>query len=193
MSTRACSHAEHMCSLSVICPCAGTAPLLHENGFWVEDAVDEFDTAEGDDDYPAYYDDDRELQFKRLAGHGDPPQSTELAALPWPQREWWKDRDRIVLLHEFVEAWPPMGHFMWETDVAERAQILWGACSGEGRFANGSLSKIGWESVEAPGMRMLASFPCCPRFLRPPMGGQLFATACQPEPAEKPGTPNTDA
>jgi hypothetical protein len=40
----------------------------------------------------------------RLEGIGTPPAEDELELLVGPQRDWWDDRDKIVLLYEFVES-----------------------------------------------------------------------------------------
>jgi hypothetical protein len=40
----------------------------------------------------------------RLEGLGAPPTEDELEHLIEPQRDWWNDRDRIVLLYEYVES-----------------------------------------------------------------------------------------
>ena len=111
---------------------------------------------------------DRPVHLRRLEGHGQPPTPDELVGLPWPQREWWNDRDRIVLLHEFVQAWPPMGHHNWEFWVMSRAMCLWNA------FRNSGTCARLWEDIPAPGYRMLTSFPCCPRYLRPLMSPALL-------------------
>ena len=79
-----------------------------------------------------YNPDDRALQLKRLSGYGQAPDGTTEggeafdATLPWPQCFWWRDRDRIVLLHEFLEVWPPMGHQGWEESIRDRVVLLWG-------------------------------------------------------------------
>jgi hypothetical protein len=46
---------------------------------------------------------DRELQWESLRNQGEPPTPADVTALTWPQRDWWGDRDRIVLMHERLE------------------------------------------------------------------------------------------
>ena len=84
-----------------------------------------------------------------------------LADLPWPQREWWSDRDRIYFLSEFVDdhEWPPSGDLFWEDTVDAYALMLWG---GQKNSAG-----TGWEDIVAPGWRYLTSLSECPRSLRP--------------------------
>ena len=175
-----------------------TVPRHYLHGFW-DDCQD--DDWNGRPEYSEVH--HRPEQLRQLEGHGQPPSPEELAALPWPQREWWSDRDRIVLLHEYVGSWPPMGHHFWEKEVLQRALTLWNVwdhsidlsgCSIEGKGAYGPLGKGAydltgmrgygvevragvklWKDVPAPGYRMLTSFPCCPRFLRPLMSPALLA------------------
>jgi hypothetical protein len=79
-----------------------------------------------------YNPDDRALQLKRLSGYGHAPDGRTAggedfdATLPWPQCVWWRDRDRIVLLHGSLEVWPPMGHQRWEESIRDRVVLLWG-------------------------------------------------------------------
>ena len=87
-----------------------------------------------------------------------------------PQCFWWRDRDRIVLLHEFLEAWPPMGHKAWEESIRERVEGLW------------ELGLWGYDDFnnnEMPGYRYLAASPNCPRYLRPTMSESLLEKVCQ--------------
>ena len=147
--------------------CGCEAPFLYEDGNWNSDREDEWDFREYDRE-------SRESQLRHLEGYGTPPSLEELKALPWPLCNWWEDRDRIVLLHEFIEAWPPMGHRVWEQHVLERAVILWQLDfmidSEEEDAEPDLLEKSLWDGQLAPGYRLLTSFPCCPRLLRVPQG-----------------------
>ena len=79
---------------------ADEAQILYDGGRWYEQQ----------DDRPEYAAAHRALQFQRLEGLGVPPTAEEKAKLPWPHREWWEDRDRIVLLCD-VRVHQIHGHF----------------------------------------------------------------------------------
>jgi len=163
-----------------------TDTALLEHGFWDEDWEDDWN---GRPEYSEVH--HRPAHLRRLEGHGQPPTPDELVELPWPQREWWNDRDRIVLLHEYVGSWPPMGHTYWELHLHYRAMTLWNVWdhSQAQRTFDITLRKDKveaipqgvdagtklWKDVPAPGYRMLTSFPCCPRSLRPLMSPALLA------------------
>ena len=151
-----------------------SAPMIHEDGYWTDTRADE-----QDEDGCYYSVADRDFQLNRLDGHGVPPSDEEYAALPWPPRDWWSDRDRIVLLHEFIQAWPPMGHLSWEFHVMERAATLWNitgedTTDPETYVYPHAVRRVHWEDYIAPGFRLLVSFPCCPRSLRVPLSRSLW-------------------
>ena len=149
------------------------APQLFYDGAWVHLQPRDDDFELDITKYP-YDESCRKLQFKRLEKYGQPPDETEDgepvdASLPWPQRFWWRDRDRIVLLHEYLEAWPPMGHTSWEECIKGRVALLWGTVR-EG-------VKDEWEDLhdlEMCGYRYLAALASCPRSLRPGMSQSLL-------------------
>jgi len=145
---------------------AATAPMLYEAGYWNDDREDEWGE-EGCE----YSDSDRTVHFARLEKHGEPPSSEEVAVLPRCMQEWWQDRDRIVLLHEYLEVWPPMGHRLWEDTVFERACVLWQVAKERDSL---HCMQGDWQRVPAPGYRLLASFPCCPRSLRIPIDKSML-------------------
>ena len=89
---------------------------IHRLGEWWE--CDELDRK-------VYLPEDRKIQFERLDEHAQPPSDEELDGLKFPQRLWWSDRDRIVLLHEFLLAEPPDGSYRWEEDVLAHSWHLW--------------------------------------------------------------------
>ena len=130
----------------------------------------------------------------RLEGLGAPPTEDELEHLIEPQRDWWNDRDRIVLLYEYVESqddnfeknfedhgakalmvrpplpfrsFPPSQPLLPhvnQEDIEGRACRLW----------MGGID--GWCSTDATaaGYRFLTSLPSCPRCMRLPMGPELY-------------------
>ena len=91
------------------------------------------------------------------------------ATLPWPQCFWWRDRDRIVLLHEFLEVWPPMGHQGWEESIRDRVVLLWGK-----KFLWDGADMSDFRDDEMCGYRYLAALRSCPRYLRPGMSASLL-------------------
>jgi hypothetical protein len=138
-----------------------------------------------------YGDEHRLLQFQRLDGLGQPPSLEERAKLKWPQHEWWADRDRIVLLCEYIRhlddypppeveelgGWPhddPRRERGWIDCVDGRALRLWVGEQVNGEFWVG---KAGVHSPTAilAGYRYLTSFPSCPRTMRLPMHPDIFA------------------
>ena len=130
----------------------------------------------------------------RLEGLGAPPTEDELEHLIEPQRDWWNDRHRIVLLYEYVESqddnfeeyfeyhgakalmvrpplpfrsFPPSQPLLPhvnQEDIEGRACRLW-----MGGIEN-------WRSTDATaaGYRFLTSLPSCPRCMRLPMGPELY-------------------
>ena len=79
----------------------------------------------------------------------------------------WSDRDRIVLLHEYIVSTQPDGSYEWESRILDRAGDLWS----EGREGSdllcserrvGRMSWVDFAHDEAPGWRMLSSLPSCP-------------------------------
>ena len=126
-------------------------------------------------------------QLARLEGHGQEPSQEELASLAWPHCEWWQDRDRIVLLHEYLLYDVPDGSYDWERKVCSQAASLWS----DGRAGTHSVRgfrdpptlvlvshRMGWPEFAdepAPGWRMLSSLPSCPnRHMRFPMSRELL-------------------
>ena len=164
---------------------ADGAQILYDEGLWYEPLDDE-DVPESYEP-PEYAAAHRALQFQRLEGLGVPPTAEEKAKLPWPHREWWEDRDRIVLLCEFIrymDTVPPHGGWRndvptrqdggWLEQVEGRAARLW-----YGKQANGDWFEVddNWRSPRAicAGYRYLTSLPSCPRSMRLPMHADLFA------------------
>ena len=94
--------------------------------------------------------------------------------MAWPHCDWWQDRDRIVLLHEYILHDPPDGSFDWERGVCARVGRLWsdgraGTCDkvmdGDDPYSPRFENRMGWRDFaceEAPGWRMLSSLPSCP-------------------------------
>ena len=164
---------------------ANEAQLLYDEGLWYEPLDDE-DVPEAYEP-PEYAAAHRTLQFQRLEGLGMPPTTEEKAKLPWPHREWWEDRDRIVLLCEFIrymDTVPPRDGWQkdaptredggWLEQVEGRAARLW-----YGKQVNGDWfgDDDNWRSPRAicAGYRYLTSLPSCPRSMRLPMHVDLFA------------------
>ena len=191
-----------------------TAPLLDADGWWCDDDDDDFD--------PEYLPCHRKAQLdvakraaeprttrqaaaegsvfrcqvvQRLEGHGQEPSQEELASLAWPHCEWWQDRDRIVLLYEYLLSYVPDGSYEWERGVCEHAMSLWS----DGRAGTASIlaeftdqnspmlagGRMCWPDFAdelAPGWRMLASLPSCPNHhMRFPMSRHLLARVRQRE------------
>ena len=107
----------------------------------------------------------------------------------WPHNEWWQDRDRIVLLHEYISYYAPDGTFAWEVDTCSFAILLWsdgreGSSelhpNGVGKTSDDDIvyDRMGWSDFAnepAPGWRMLTSLPSCPNpHMRFPMSRDLF-------------------
>ena len=133
-------------------------------------------------------------QKHRLEGHGQQPTDAELEHLSWPHNMWWSDRDRIVLLHEFISHWQPDGSFEWESLVTHHAADLWSAgrpgsttlhrhgCNGQPKIdeqakdvAEGRMCWDEFQDLAAPGWRMLSSLPSCPNpHMRFPMSRDLL-------------------
>jgi hypothetical protein len=164
---------------------ADDAQILYAEGLWYEPPDDE-DVPEPYEP-PEYAAAHRALQFQRLEGLGTPPSAEEKAKLPWPQREWWEDRDRIVLLCEFIrymDTVPPPGG--WQNDVPTRQNGGW-LEQVEGRAARlwygrqvdddwfGIADHWGSPSAICAGYRYLTSLPSCPQSMRLPMHPELFA------------------
>ena len=89
----------------------------------------------------------------------------------------WDDRDRIVLLHEYIVLAPqqPDGSHYWEERIVLRAADLYA----EGRESwRGRPFRMDWrdfENDEAPGWRMLTSLPSCPNpHMRFPMSRAML-------------------
>jgi hypothetical protein len=165
---------------------ADEAQVLYDEGLWYDPPDDEHVDIES---YapPEYTAADRTLQFQRLDGLGDPPTAHEKAALPWPHREWWEDRDRIVLLCEFIrymdDVPPECG---WQNDAPKRCDGGWleqvegrAARLWYGKQVNGDWFEADdtWRSPRAicAGYRYLTSLASCPRSMRLPMHVDLFA------------------
>ena len=99
----------------------------------------------------------------------------------WPASEWWADRDRICLLHEYIELiQPPDGTLAWEDEINGRAYVLW-------RYSDDRtlsyMTQFGdvppctaftLKDMPAPGWRLLTSLACCPHSLRPKVGKRLL-------------------
>ena len=167
---------------------ADEAQILYPEGLWYEPIDDETWMMTKDSyEPPAYAAAHRALQLQRLQGLGAAPTPGEKAALPWPHREWWEDRDRIVLLCEFIRYMdtipPPSG---WQNDVPTRqdggwmeqveghAGRLWyGRQVGGDWF--GEDDHWGCPSAICAGYRYLTSLPSCPQSMRLPMHPDLFA------------------
>ena len=152
------------------------APPLFDDGYWGEAFGYDPDMSDEEGMHPDPYNpDDRALQLKRLSGYGQAPDGrTEGgeafdATLPWPQCFWWRDRDRIVLLHEFLEVWPPMGHQGWEESIRDRVCLLWGK-----KFLWDNAHMSNFRDDEMCGYRYLAALRSCPRYLRPGMSASLL-------------------
>jgi len=147
-----------------------TAPLLYGCGQWC---------AEGEPDYDLeYLPSHREAQLSRLRGHGRPPTTAELAHLRWPHSGWWDDRDRIVLLHEYILHFPPDGSFQWERELLRQVCCLW-SDGREGSVIDkpfkGRMHWLEFEGDLAPGWRMLSSLTSCPNpHMRFPMSRDLL-------------------
>ena len=164
---------------------ADEAQILYEEGLWYEPLDDEDGTSHWPPEYAAAH---RALQLQRLEGLGvPPPTAEEKAKLPWPHREWWEDRDRIVLLCEFIrymDTVPPPGGWQndaptrqnggWLEQVEGRAARLW-----YGKQVNGDWFEVddNWRSPRAicAGYRYLTCLPSCPQSMRLPMHVDLFA------------------
>lgn len=156
-----------------------------------------------DDELYEYRAADRHRQFERLEGLGEPPTAAELEGLPWPQCQWWADRDRIVLLCEFIwdldeyppealpigwqrqppslrgegYAYPREGYDDgWYAQVEARALSLW-----SGPQVNGAVfhsdDPYSYRSPTAvmAGYRYLTSLPSCPRPMRIRIAPALYA------------------
>ena len=117
-------------------------------------------------------------QQQRLEGHGQEPSQEELDKLAWPHSEWWQDRDRIVLLYEYLLCLPPDGSYNWESGVTSRAVRLWSDGREGGCDIGGGYYRMAWQDFvddEAPGWRMLSSLPSCPNHhMRFPMSRALL-------------------
>ena len=141
-----------------------------------------------DDSDLEYLQSHREAQLARLEGHGQSPTISDLSRLACPHCAWRQDRDRIVLLHEYILHSPPDGSFDWERGVCARVGRLWsdgraGTCDtlmdGRGTYSPCFQNRMGWRDFaceEAPGWRMLSSLPSCPNsHMRFPMSRELLA------------------
>ena len=88
----------------------------------------------------------------------------------------WSDRDRIVLLHEFLLSEPPDGSYDWEEDVLVHTYKLWSADGFEESdgyidfgYAKAVTSHdhpwLTWDNFKylpAAGWRYVSSFRSCP-------------------------------
>ena len=174
------AHASHITHL-LCADQAGfdTSPPLYMFGGWSVESVTDFDAE--------YLECHREAQFLRLRGHEQQPSEEEFASLPWPHCNWWQDRDRIVLMTEYLDFAPPDGSFEWERCVCHHAMSLWS----DGRAGSSHIerqpdaetcmvahNRMGWSDFchdEAPGWRMLSSLPSCPNpHMRFPMSRDLY-------------------
>ena len=153
------------------------------------------------EDAPEFYTDaDRaEWDFEEDEEEGTPPSSAERAALPWPQNEWWGDRDRITYMFYFllhlIKCYGSPGENMHErllelSDVWARpdmrtnildevrwhANRLWGDPSGGELYDVDSMTytRVGMQAA-CPGWRHLTSLRGCPKELRLPMHKDLLA------------------
>ena len=164
---------------------ANDAQILYEEGLWY-DPPDDKDIDIESYEPPKYTGADRSLQFQRLDGLGVPPTADKKAALPWPHRDWWEDRDRIVLLCEFIrymDTIPPSCG--WQDDDPKREEGGWleqveghAARLWYGKQVNGDWfgDEDDWRSPRAvcAGYRYLTSLRSCPRSMRLPMHVDLF-------------------
>ena len=95
-----------------------------------------------------------------LDGHGSEPTPQELEPLVGVHKDWWEDRDRIVLLDRMMLSdYPPDGSLHWECDICHYAQDLWGEDYVVPK--SGSPWRF-FRFVRAPGWRMLTSLSTCP-------------------------------
>lgn len=144
--------------------------ILYPGGLWFDPR--DAGRRHGGGALPRYSLEDRKLQFARLEGLGTPPTPAERSTLLWPQREWWDDRDRIVLLYECIideeESWlrEVEGHGApaFYQLVEERALALWLE----------EETKVDGPDAVMAGYRFLTSLPSTPRRLRLPMHPELF-------------------
>ena len=81
----------------------------------------------------------------------------------------WSDRDRIVLLYEYIASnyCQPDGSYEWESRVLYRAGDLWSEGREGSNWFNderhaGGMNWADFAHDEAPGWRMLSSLPSCP-------------------------------
>ena len=154
---------------------------MHRLGkWWVSDDSsdsDDSDDREFESDRKRYLPKHREVQFARLAANAQPPSEEELSGLEFPQRLWWSDRDRIVLLHEFILLFPPDGSYWWEEYVLRKARHLWSShfkADSDGTVDLGHCKASGYRPgaewvtakdlkyLPAPGWRWISSFGSCP-------------------------------
>ena len=149
-----------------------TAPLMFGKGRWcneqdggLEDLI--FDPPQ------QYTKELREVQLRRLEGHGVQCSYLDEDIEAWPQCWWAKDKDRIVLLHEYILEFPADGTFEWEWTVCLLARILWDPMNGSGNGQNldtdgqdnGLYTWDDYKDEEAPGRALL------------PKGGGMVTTA----------------
>ena len=115
--------------------------------------------------------------------------SALMASVGW-RVDRWDDRDRIVLLHEYILSDQPDGSYEWEMRISSRVALLWsegreGTCEihadgvDETASEDVRVGRMHWSdfaNVEAPGWRMLSSLPSCPNsHMRFPMSQELLA------------------
>ena len=116
--------------------------------------------------------------------HEDP-----LGDLEYPNRYWAQDKDRIVLLHEYILDQPPDGSYEWEHDVCWRAMLLWDG----GREGSNMAGCCCWQDLaddEACGWRMLTSLPSCPNnHMRFPISENLMHDIVLNEGLDREGNP----
>ena len=94
-----------------------TSPPQYRWGGWSVESEMDFDAE--------YLECHRQALFLRLRGHEQQPSSEENPSLPWPHCDWWQDRDRILLMTEYLDFAPPDGTFEWERCVCHHAMSLW--------------------------------------------------------------------
>ena len=117
----------------------------------------------------------RDHMLAALDGHGSEPTTEELEPLVGIPRDWWEDRDRIVLLDRMMLGDPPDGSLWWESHMCDLAMDLWGEdfevplhSAAEVEPFDEVPSRCGrrcWRlfwSIRAPGWRMLTSLSTCP-------------------------------
>jgi hypothetical protein len=131
---------------------------------WAEIPKDIFEVSPGGH-YSVYTVDYREEFLGMLDKVGVAPTDEQLEGLVWPQRDWFEDQDRIMLLYHYIlHENPPDGSIRWENAIACTAADLWD--DGRGGFdSDGEPDLMAWsafQDVAAPGWRMLTALVECP-------------------------------